>query len=108
MTSLHVSPQQAAAELLARRKARKKLLDFTQYTLPEFEPGQHHKIICEALEQVESGELKRLMIFAPPRHTKSELGSRRFPAWYLGRNPNKQIIATTYGHDFAADFGRDV
>lgn len=76
--------------------------------MPEFEPGQHHKIICEALEQVESGELKRLMIFAPPRHTKSELGSRRFPAWYLGRNPNKQIIATTYGHDFAADFGRDV
>ncbi len=48
------------------------------------------------------------MIFAPPRHTKSELASRRFPAWYMGKHPDKQMIATTYGHDFAADFGRDV
>ena len=48
------------------------------------------------------------MIFAPPRHTKSELASRRFPAWYLGRNPNKQIITSTYSGDLASDFGRDV
>lgn len=48
------------------------------------------------------------MIFAPPRHTKSELASRRFPAWYLGRHPNHQIISTTYSGDFASDFGRDV
>ena len=48
------------------------------------------------------------MIFAPPRHTKSELASRRFPSWYLGRNPNKQIITSTYSGDLASDFGRDV
>lgn len=107
MTS-QISPQQAAIELLARRKARKSLLDFTEYTLPGFESANHHRKICDALEEVERGECKRLMIYAPPRHTKSELGSRRFPAWYLGRNPDKQIIATTYGHDFASDFGRDV
>lgn len=103
-----ISPQEAATELLRRRGARKSLLEFTKYTLPDFQPGAHHEKICDALERVERGECKRLMIFAPPRHTKSELASRRFPAWYLGRNPNKQIIATTYGHDFAADFGRDV
>lgn len=103
-----ISPQEAASELLRRRGARKSLLEFTKYTLPDFQAGDHHKRICNALERVEKGECKRLMIFAPPRHTKSELASRRFPAWYLGRNPKKQIIATTYGHDFAADFGRDV
>lgn len=48
------------------------------------------------------------MIFMPPRHGKSELASRRFPSWYLGRNPNKQIIAASYNSDLASDFGREV
>lgn len=108
MKSLKLSRSQAASELLARRRGRKSLIGFTQYTKPDFEPGRHHEQICEALEAVESGEIKRLMILAPPRHTKSELASRRFPSWYLGRNPNKQIIASTYNQDFASDFGRDV
>lgn len=106
--SLKISSPNAASELLKRRGARKSLLAFTEYTFPEFESANHHREICAALEKVERGECKRLMIFAPPRHTKSELASRRFPAWYLGRNPDNQVIATTYGHDFAADFGRDV
>jgi hypothetical protein len=108
MKNLHVSPAQAAREVLARRKARKSLIDFTAYTKPDFEPSDHHLLICNALERVERGEVSRLMIFAPPRHTKSELSSRRFPSWYLGRNPTKQIIASTYNQDFASDFGRDV
>lgn len=48
------------------------------------------------------------MIFMPPRHGKSELASRRFPAWYLGRNPEKSIIAASYNSDLAGDFGRTV
>jgi len=102
------SPQEAASELLARRKASESLIDFTTYTKPEFQVGQHHQQIAEALESVERGECDRLMIFAPPRHTKSELGSRRFPAWYLGRHPDHQMICATYSGDFALDFGRDV
>lgn len=108
MSSLQPSPQAAAKELLARRKGRASLLDFTRYTYPEFEPGAHHAQIAEALERVERGECRRLMIFAPPRHTKSELASRRFPAWYMGRNPAKQIITSTYSGEFATDFGREV
>jgi len=99
---------QAAAELLSRRRARSSLIEFTQYTKPDFEAGKHHRIIADALESVERGECDRLMIFAPPRHTKSELASRRFPAWYLGRHPEKQLICATYSGDFALDFGRDV
>jgi len=108
MNSSQISPQAAASELLKRREARKGLLPFVEYTMPNFQSGEHHQQIAEALEKVERGEINRLMIFAPPRHTKSELASRRFPAWYLGRNPDKQIIATTYGYDLASDFGRDV
>jgi predicted phage terminase large subunit-like protein len=95
-------------ELLRRRKAQESLIAFTEFTFPEFEAGKHHRIIAEALEDVEAGKCKRLMIFAPPRHTKSELASRRFPAWYIGRNPNKQLICTTYAQEFADDFGHDV
>ncbi len=97
-----------AEELLARRQARRSLIAFTQYTKPDFAPAEHHKRIADALERVERGECRRLMIFAPPRHTKSELASRRFPAWYIGRNPTKQIITATYASDFAEDFGREV
>lgn len=48
------------------------------------------------------------MIFMPPRHGKSELASKRFPAWCLGRNPKRQIIAASYNSDLASDFGRNV
>lgn len=76
--------------------------------MPGFEASEHHHTIAEALEAVERGEINRLLIEAPPRHTKSELGSRRFPAWYLGKHPDRQIICSTYSGDFAVDFGREV
>lgn len=44
----------------------------------------------------------------PPRHGKSEIASRRFPAWYLGRNPTHQIITASYNAELASDFGRAV
>lgn len=97
-----------AKELLARRRARSSLIGFTEYTKPDFRPADHHRWIADALEKVERGEIKRLMLFMPPRHGKSELASRRFPAWYLGRNPDKQLITATYSTEFAEDFGRDV
>ena len=103
-----ISPADAAAELLARRKARDNLLSFTEYTHPNWASGEHHKRICEALERVERGEIKRLMIFAPPRHSKSELASKRFPGWYLGRHPDHQIICCSHTADLATDFGADV
>lgn len=108
MTSLQLSPQAAAAELLARRQARAGLLAFTQYTNPAYVAAPHHVQIAEKLEAVERGEIKRLMILMPPRHGKSELASRRFPAWFIGRNAGKQIIAASYNSDLANDFGREV
>ena len=98
----------ASTELLARRAARRSLLAFARYTHPNWTEGEHHRRICELLERVAKGEVRRAMIFAPPRHTKSELASRRFPAWYLGHNPTAQLITATYAADFATDFGADV
>lgn len=108
MKNSQILPQQAAQELLNRRIARKSLIKYTEYTKPDFEVAEHHKIISEALEEVAMGVIDRLMIFAPPRHTKSELASRRFPSWYIGNNPSKQIITACYNSDLASDFGREV
>lgn len=93
---------------MSRRFARRSLLRFTEYTLPQYQPAAHHTLIAEKLEQLERGEIDRLMINMPPRHGKSELASRRFPAWFIGRNPGKAVIAASYNSDLATDFGRQV
>lgn len=98
----------AELEALRKQLARRRLLAFTEYTNPVYVPACHHQRIAEKLEAVERGEIDRLMIFMPPRHGKSELASKRFPAWCLGRNPKRQIIAASYNSDLASDFGRNV
>jgi len=88
--------------------ARRSLLRFTEFTNPLYQRAGHHEQIAAKLEAVERGEIDRLMIFMPPRHGKSELASKRFPAWCLGRKPARQIIAASYNSDLANDFGRNV
>lgn len=88
--------------------ASRSLLRFTEFTNPLYQRAQHHEQIAAQLEAVERGEIDRLMIFMPPRHGKSELASKRFPAWCLGRKPRRQIIAASYNSDLANDFGRNV
>jgi len=75
---------------------------------PRYEFSAHHRAIIEKLEAVERGEIKRLMISMPPRHGKSMLVSEFFPAWFLGRNPDKSIITSSYAAELAEDFGRKV
>lgn len=48
------------------------------------------------------------MLLVAPRHGKSELASRRFPAWVLGRHPEWQIISASATAQLATEFGRDV
>lgn len=105
---MKVVREKAEAEISARQAARTGCLAFAQYTMPGYKVGAHHRLLCEKLDAVERGELKRLMVFMPPRHGKSELTSKRFPAWFMGRNPQKQIITASYGATLAQGFGRDV
>lgn len=98
-----------AGQLLARRRAAQdSTLEFARVTMPGFEQGPHHRLICDALDRVERGECKRLMIFAPPRHGKSELVSRRFVARYFGKHPEHQVLAASHTQDLADDIGHDV
>lgn len=88
--------------------ARRDLLSFTTYTMPEYEVNWHHEVMCEYLNKFARLEIKRLMIFAPPRYGKSEIVSRRLPAYILGRNPDAPIITASYGADLAKRMNRDV
>ena len=90
------------------RQSSKSLIQFTQATLPKYQPAHHHHLIADALERVFKGECKRLMINMPPRHGKSQLASMHGPAFYVGNYPNKQIICCSYSDQMAKDFGREV
>lgn len=100
--------KEAKAELAKRELARRHLLDFTKYRFPGYKTNWHHKVLADALERVENGTLKRLIVNMPPRHGKSELVSVNFPAWCMGRNKDRSIMAASYGATLAQDFGRKV
>src|SRR5262245_34479196 len=78
-----------------RRAARDSLISFTEFTYPRYAAANLHRQIAEQLERVERGEIGRLMLLVPPRHGKLELASRRFPAWYLGRHPDRHFISAS-------------
>lgn len=75
---------------------------------PGYNFARHNIAIIDALQKVESGEITRLIVNLPPRHSKTMTISEFFPAWYLGRNPDHQVIAATYAYDRAGDTGRKV
>jgi predicted phage terminase large subunit-like protein len=85
-----------------------RLIAYAAYQWPGYKDAAHHRAIARKLEAVERGDIKRLMIFMPPRHGKSMLASEFFPSWYLGRNPSHYVIASTYAQELADDFGRKV
>lgn len=105
---MSVSQQEAARELLARRRARRSLLAFTEYTTPAYQAGRIHREIAEACERVLDGEIDRLLITCPPQHGKSEIISRNLPAYLLGREPTRDIISVSAEAELARGFGRDV
>ena len=96
------------AQLDRVEKCQGSFLDFVRAMWPEFITGKHHEIITEKLERVAKGELKRLIVNMPPRHTKSEFASYLFPAWMIGRNPAMKIIQATHTTELAVGFGRKV
>jgi predicted phage terminase large subunit-like protein len=103
-----VSSQDAARELLRRRVARKGVLSFTTYTKPDYETNWHHEILCDYLDKFFEGSIKRLMVFMPQRQGKSELVSRRLPAYIFGKNPKASVMGCSYGADLSSRMNRDV
>jgi predicted phage terminase large subunit-like protein len=81
-------------------------LSFVKHVWPEFIEGKHHKEIADKFNKLANGEIKRLIINMPPRHTKSEFASYLLPSWMVGRRPNLKIIQTTHTTELAIRFGR--
>ena len=95
-------------EAKSKEESRTDFLTFVNKMWPSFIAGRHHAIMADAFERVAKGELKRLIVNMPPRHTKSEFASYLFPAWFLGRYPEKKIIQTAHTAELAVGFGRKV
>ena len=89
-----------------QEETQSDFLKFVKTVWPEFVEGKHHKIYAEKLNRIANGELKRLIVNMPPRHTKSEFASHLFPAFFMGRHPNSKLIQTTHTGELAIRFGR--
>ena len=96
------------ASARGRVAAHEDFLDFVKQVWPAFIEGTHHRIMADAFNRIAKGELKRLIINMPPRHTKSEFASHLFPAWYLGKFPDRKVIQTAHTAELAVGFGRKV
>jgi len=97
-----MTPEQAAAQLLNRRKGRTQLMEFTKQVFKTVDTGAVYKhnwhidCICEYLEACYRRDIKALIINMPPRFLKSICVTIAFPAWALGQNPSEQILAGSY------------
>ena len=95
-------------QLKKQKLAQDRFMSFVSAVWPTFIGGRHHAIMANAFERVARGELKRLIINMPPRHTKSEFASYLLPAWFLGQYPHKKIIQCSHTAELAVGFGRKV
>lgn len=109
----------AARRLQTIQTARDNLIDFIQMSMPDpefpedvtrsrYEVKPIHRLLTETMEKVERGEILRLAISVQPRVGKSQVCTKSFPAWLMGRDPYRQIIVTGYGDEFVKEFGREV
>jgi len=106
-----VSPGSGVQERVRREKARRHFLPFCGYVDKKYPvEARHLQLLAEKLEGVaeyvlsggQSG-IPRLMVFMPPRYWKSNTASQKFPAWLLGKDPEKRIILASYGADLATE-----
>jgi hypothetical protein len=95
-------------EILLREISRRSLKDFVQYIKPDYDMQWFHKVIAEHLDLVYEGKIKKLMIFVPPQHGKSELSTRSFPAYLLGRNPDLKLALASYNATLAEQFSTEI
>jgi predicted phage terminase large subunit-like protein len=92
--------------------SKNDFLTFVKLVAPsivsDFKMGSHIKVISNKLKELEEGKIKRLMVFLPPRSSKSVLCSKLFPAWYIGRHPEHEILTVSHSDQLSSDFGRSV
>jgi hypothetical protein len=92
----------------AQEETRNNFISFVHEVWPSFISGYHHMAMAEKFEALLRGDLKRLIVNMPPRHTKSEFASYLLPSWFLGNFPDKKIIQTAHTAELSVGFGRKV
>lgn len=93
---------------MVAQRAREHLIDFEIATDARYDPNWHHDLVAKELEHIEQfgdRDYKILIIDEPPRHGKSQQVSIDFPAWILGKNPDREVIISSYSGELAQDFG---
>jgi predicted phage terminase large subunit-like protein len=107
-----ISQQEAAGELLSRRRARRLLLEYIKFTSRGYKISSFSEVVCSALDKfiddVAAGKRPILILQAPPQHGKSEIVSRKLPAYLMGRFPEWRIGAASYNDDLAHGFAQNV
>lgn len=109
----------AAKRMLAIMDAKDGLIPFVRLMMPDpndpdnvdlsrYDVQHFHKLLAEAMEAVERGEMPRLIITMPPRHGKTQLANHAFTAWYMGRNPYNFVITASYNEELAKESGSKV
>jgi len=116
--NMHIlSPEEAAEvevlidELHKRREAqacREDLIEFCKKMQDDYKVGRHHRMLADELMGIADGSKDRVCVNMPPRHGKSQLVSIYYPAWFIGKFPNKKILMVSHTSDLAVDFGRKV
>jgi predicted phage terminase large subunit-like protein len=95
-------------EQFAIELGRDSLTDFTRFTYQNYDTQWYHQKVADKLDDVLSGKIRKIMFFMPPQHGKSELVSRRFPAYALGRAPKTKLGLICFDSTIAEGFNRDV
>lgn len=110
---LEAAGKRAAAKRQTQQiaDAREHLLPFIEYTKPAYRAGWFHRRLCEIFEQfledVLKGKRPRVVLSAPPQHGKSEIASRRFPAWAMGKHPRLRFLCASYAATWAEALSGD-
>tara|TARA_Y100000401_G_scaffold110341_1_gene107478 strand:- start:593 stop:2131 length:1539 start_codon:yes stop_codon:yes gene_type:complete len=94
------------------QQSKSDFLTFVRMMAPmlvsDWKMGRHIEVISNKLKDLEEGKIRRLMVFLPPRSSKSVICSKLFPAWYIGRNPEHEILTVSHSDQLSSDFGRSV
>lgn len=113
LTTLSLSEQKEILDLITAiekqqdlEKARSSFMGFVKAMYPDFIQGSHHRQMADAFDRIVRGDLKRLIVAMPPRHSKSLFASFLLPAYYLGHHPKKKMIQASHTADLSVGFGR--
>lgn len=111
MTPKETERQQRLMKLMRlqlKQNAPTSFSCFLGYINPNYRLEWFHRVVADHCQMLFERKIKNLMVFMPPQHGKSEIISRNFPAWILGRNPDLKVVGCSYGADLATQFSRSI